>query len=54
MGNRFEIEVWHCNDGDCQYYPFWKGESLIAALWQYRKAKKQGYGCVTLHWRGLR
>lgn len=33
------------------YEQFWSGESAIKALWHFWRAKRQGYGCVTLHWR---
>ena len=59
MGSTFEIEVWkktesgwHDGRGDQYgYEQFWRGESWIAAAWNYIKAKRQGHGCVTLHWR---
>lgn len=51
MGTKFEIEVWKKSDGGCAYEEFWRGESLIAALWNLYKAKREGHGCVTLHWR---
>lgn len=58
MGNTWEIQVWKRLDdrggayvGDYGYEEFWRGQSALSALWNFIKAKREGYGCVTLHWR---
>ena len=54
MGNTWEIQVWKSIEwqgGAYGYEEFWRGESWIAALWNFLKAKRKGYGCITLHWR---
>jgi hypothetical protein len=53
MGNTFEISVWKMIDwkNEYGYEEFWRGENCIMALYQFIKAKREGYGCVTLHWR---
>ncbi len=54
MGNTWAIEVWKrvewCNN-EYGYECLWSGESWIGALVNLVKAKRKGYGCVTLHWR---
>ena len=53
MGNTLEIQVWKFVDwrDAYAYEEYWRGESWIAALWNFLKAKREGHGCVTLHWR---
>jgi hypothetical protein len=52
MGNTWEIEVWNQQpEGHWGYSDFWCGESCFAAVWNFIRAKRAGYGCVTLHWR---
>lgn len=52
MGNTWEIEVWtQLEEWGYGYSHFWSGESWIAAVWNLVKAKRKGYGCITLHWR---
>ena len=52
MGNTFEVLVWVKQFDDLYGYDeFYRGESLIAAIWNFFKAKRQGHGCVTIHWR---
>ena len=54
MGNTWEIKVWkqiEWKNMEWDYEPFWQGESWLSAMWYLIKAKRQGHGCVTLHWR---
>lgn len=55
MGTTFEIEVWvpieWLNELKYGYAPYWSGESFIVAIWKFIKAKREGHGCVTMHWR---
>lgn len=55
MGSTWEIEVWgehgFGSDGH-SYKTYWRGESAIQAFYKLWMAKKEGFGCVTLHWRG--
>ncbi len=54
MGITLEVLVWkpiEWRGGEYGYEEFWRGENLLAAIWQLVMAKRQGYGCVTLHWR---
>jgi hypothetical protein len=51
MGNTWTIEVWAEFMGKYRYLEFWRGQSWIGAIWHLIKAKRKGYGCVTLHWR---
>lgn len=54
MGNTFTVMAWGQHDGPNEGYrdmEYWRGESFIQALIQLRKAKREGYGCVTLYWR---
>lgn len=54
MGNTYEVQVWAKDiGGGYSYHNFWSGESFFKAIWNMRKAKKQGFGCVTFHWIGL-
>lgn len=55
MGNTWEIKVWtrleEWRGGGYGYVEFWRGQSWMAAVWNFIKAKRAGYGCVALHWR---
>ena len=54
MGNTWEIQVWkpiEWRGGEYGYEEFWRGQSWMAAAWNFLKAKREGHGCVTLHWR---
>jgi hypothetical protein len=54
MGNTFTVEVWKQRDwdgGNYGYEDFWRGENIVVALWKFWMAKREGHGCVTLHWR---
>jgi hypothetical protein len=53
MGNTFEVQVWarDQNLGENRYTQFWAGQNFLSAIWNMAKAKRAGYGCVTLHWR---
>lgn len=54
MGSTWEVRVWKpldWNGGEYGYEQVWQGESALSALWQMVKAKRAGYGCVTLGWR---
>lgn len=58
MGNKFEVWTWERIEGAefgahnaYQYVQFWRGQSLLKALWNLYKAKKTGSGCVKLEWR---
>lgn len=54
MGNTWTVEVWkqvEWMDWKYGYEDFWRGENMLAALFNFWKAKREGYGCVTLHWR---
>jgi hypothetical protein len=52
MGTRWTIEVWKETNGEFAYHEFWRGESLIRALWNLWRAALEGYGCISLTWRG--
>jgi hypothetical protein len=54
MGNKWTIEVWELDEvrGKHSYREFWKGENVICAIWKMVCAKRKGYGCITLSWRG--
>jgi len=54
MGSKFEIEVWKYIEwkGEWGAEQYWAGESYRTALKKLREAKSEGYGCVTLHYRG--
>ncbi|MCE3262593.1 MAG: hypothetical protein K0R43_1672 [Pseudoduganella sp.] len=54
MGNRFEVTAWvpyNPADVSVGYHDqtMWRGESLIAALFNLWKCKRAGHGCVSLH-----
>lgn len=55
MGYTWEIEVWERIDKGSYYTygykQFWYGDSFLSAVWNFLKAKRAGYGCITLHWR---
>ena len=58
MGNTFEVQVWgrahvlgEFDLGEYRYTQFWAGQNFLSAIWNMIKAKRAGYGCVTLHWR---
>lgn len=57
MGNTYTVDAWgqHRVFGpdDLEYSNMmqWQGESFWRALWELRKAKKRGFGCVSLSWR---
>jgi len=53
MGNKFEVQVWvpKWDSDDYEYRHYWCGQSLFFALCKLWAAKREGYGCVTLHWR---
>jgi hypothetical protein len=57
MGTKFEVLVWvSTNPPDnahsgYRHVSVWRGESLLKALIELRKAKKRT-GCATLKWRG--
>ena len=53
MGNTFEIEVWAFDDDldQYRYQQFWAGQNIFVGIWNMIKAKREGYGCVTFHWR---
>lgn len=52
MGFRIEVLIWQNLHGNgYTYVPFWEGQSLIRALWEGRKAHRQGIGCVQILWR---
>jgi len=54
MGWTYEIEAWEpypYPDERYHYVTKWTGESFLAAIWNLIKVKRQGFGCVTLHWR---
>jgi hypothetical protein len=54
MGNTWEIQVWkqiEWRGGEWGYEEFWRGQNWVSAAWNFFKAKREGYGCVTLHWR---
>ncbi len=53
MGSVFEIQLWKpYDDGRVGYgyQEFWRGDSLILAVWNIFKAKRTGYVSV-LYWR---
>lgn len=55
MGNTFEVQVWGQHEGYDSGYSYrqhWSGESLVRAVWEWHKARKLGFGCVSLKWRG--
>lgn len=55
MGSKFTVEVWRrieWQDDRYGYTEFWRGASFFLAILNLIKAKREGYGCVTLHWRG--
>lgn len=54
MGNKYCVKVWGKHFGDAEGYCWlqtWGGESLIRALIELVKAKRQGFGCTTLEMR---
>jgi len=51
MGNTWEIQVFDSREGDFSYIMYWQGESVFAAVWNMRKARKDGYKCIKLEWR---
>lgn len=60
MGYTWEVEAWvrmnneeadMWDDPDFGYKQVYAGESLWQAIKAMRKAKRDGAGCVTLHWR---
>ena len=55
MGNKFEVWAYspceEYGDNCYAYNQFWRGQSLLKALWNFYKAKKTGSGCVKLEWR---
>lgn len=52
MGNTYEICVWGMDemDGYCgyMYKEFWRGQSILVALWKFFEARRAGYECVKL------
>ena len=54
MGSKYEVTIWVYDEVSMtgKEKRFWAGESFIAALWNMRKAKKTGSGCISLLWRG--
>jgi hypothetical protein len=57
MGNTFTVTVWRSvekwveGDGNYETYQYWQGESLIAAMWNTFKAKREYPNCVKFEWR---
>lgn len=54
MGNTCAVEVWKESQyraGEYSYEEFWRGQSAIAAIYNFIRAKQAGYGCVALKWR---
>lgn len=54
MGNKFEIQVWkkiEWLENEYGYELFWCGDSWLVAVLNMIKARCEGHGCVTLHWR---
>lgn len=52
MGNKYSVFAWvkdnHGEYGGYVYVPSYQGESLIAALLDMWKCKRDGVGCVKL------
>jgi hypothetical protein len=57
MGTKFEVLIWiRTSEPDNAHSGYrnvsvWRGESVLKALMELRKAKKRT-GCATLKWRG--
>lgn len=53
MGNTYTVEVWKKREWGDTYgnEMIWQGESFLRAIIELIKAKRLGYGCVTLDWR---
>jgi hypothetical protein len=54
MGNTWEVHVWKriaWRNNQYGYEEYWRGESCLAAIWNFIKAKREGHGCVVLYWR---
>ena len=54
MGSKYTVEVWkqiEWKGDEYGYEEFWHGQSWIAAMVNFIKAKREGHGCVTMHWR---
>lgn len=53
MGSKYTVEAWGNHHGDGNFMAVvWQGQSLITALYATWKARRAGYGCVTLSVRG--
>lgn len=52
MGWTWEVLVWENHGQGYESYTDYQGESLLAALGYWRRAKKRGVGCITIVWRG--
>jgi len=50
MGNRYTVNVWgkHFGESVHSFLQVWGGESLLRALWETFKARRQGFACVKL------
>ena len=61
MGYKFEVHGYFQGkvfskieeDTNYNYFVMYTGGSLIKALWEMRKTRKAGAGCVKLEWRDV-
>ena len=52
MGNTWEVLAWSKHNDDEYSDPLvYGGESLLKAFAAFFRAKRKGYGCVTIKWR---
>jgi hypothetical protein len=55
MGAKYTVQAWGKHFGDADGYQnlaTYQGNSLLRALWETWKARRRGFGCVTLEIRG--
>jgi len=55
MGNEYEVYAWGRDDnyGQMCWIEFYKGSSLIKAVYRMWQAKRKGWLCMKLEWRPM-